>query len=68
LNFISKNWAIDLTLDGCKPLSNLVELIKKDLDFEELEDSKVHLNMMKLWAYKMLEDFSFKKSTFCVIF
>jgi hypothetical protein len=60
LIFISKNWGIDLPLDGCKPLSNLVELIEKDLDFEELEDSKVHLNMMKLWTYKMLEDFSLK--------
>jgi hypothetical protein len=43
LIFISKNWAIDLTLHGCKPLSNLVELREKDVDFEELEDSRVHL-------------------------
>jgi hypothetical protein len=27
-------------LDGCKPLSNLAELIEKDLDFEELEDPR----------------------------
>jgi hypothetical protein len=55
-------------LDGCKPLSDLAELIEKDLDFEELEDLNVHLNMMKLWTYKMLEGFSFRNSTFCAIF
>jgi hypothetical protein len=49
---------IDPTLDGCKPLSNLAKLIEKDLDFEELEDSKVHLNMMKLWTYKVWEVFT----------
>jgi hypothetical protein len=26
-------------LDGCKPLSNLVELIEKDLNFEEFKGS-----------------------------
>jgi hypothetical protein len=42
-----------------------MELIEKDLDFEELKDSKIHLNMMKLWTYKMLEDFFFKFHILC---
>ncbi len=31
--FINKNWSIE-PRDGCKPPFNLVELIEKDLDFE----------------------------------
>jgi hypothetical protein len=31
---VRKNWASDLK-DGCKPPSNLVELIQIDLGFEE---------------------------------
>ncbi len=37
LIFVSKNWLNDPKID-CKPPSNLVEMIKKDLDFEELEE------------------------------
>jgi hypothetical protein len=37
LIFVNKNWPNDSRVD-CKPLSNLVELIEKDLDYEELED------------------------------
>jgi hypothetical protein len=34
---------------GCKPPSNLVELIEKDLDLrEELKNLNIHLNEMKL--------------------
>jgi len=33
-NFVSKNWPND-PRDGCKPPSNLVELIKTYLNFEE---------------------------------
>ncbi len=35
--FVNKNWLNDPKID-CKPPSNLVEMIKKDLDFEELEE------------------------------
>jgi hypothetical protein len=31
---VSKNWSNDSRID-CKPPSNLVELIEKDLNFEE---------------------------------
>ncbi len=31
---MSRKWSNDLRVD-CKPLSNLVEMIKKDFDFEE---------------------------------
>jgi len=34
LIFVSKNWPSDLR-NGCKPPSNLVELIQTDLGFEE---------------------------------
>jgi hypothetical protein len=38
---VSKNWPSDLRV-GCKSPSNLVELIQRDLDFEEeLEEFKV---------------------------
>ncbi len=33
-----KNWPNDLKIDS-KPPSNLVELIEKDLNFEEFENS-----------------------------
>ncbi len=32
--FERKNWPNDLRID-CKPFSNLVELIEKELDFED---------------------------------
>ncbi len=32
--FVSKNWPSD-PRDGCKPPSNLIELIQKNLCFEE---------------------------------
>jgi hypothetical protein len=32
--FVNRKWSNDLRVD-CKPLSNLVEMIKKDFDFEE---------------------------------
>jgi hypothetical protein len=34
LIFERKNWPNDLRFD-CKPFSNLIELIEKDLDFED---------------------------------
>jgi len=39
---VNKNWLNDPRID-CKPPSNLIELIEKDLDFEELEILKVLL-------------------------
>jgi hypothetical protein len=40
---VNKNWLNDTRID-CKPPSNLVELIEKDLSFEEeLENLKVLL-------------------------
>jgi hypothetical protein len=57
--FISKIWPIN-PRDGCEPSSNLVELIENYLDFKkELEEFEIHLNIMKLWTYEMLEDFYF---------
>ncbi len=42
VNFCSQKLGQDPRI-GCKPPSNLVELIKNDLDFEELKESlKVH--------------------------
>jgi len=38
LIFMSKNWPNDPKIDF-KPPSNLVEMIEKDLDFEEFESS-----------------------------
>jgi hypothetical protein len=38
LIFMSKNWPNDSRIDF-KPPSNLVEMIQKDLDFEEFESS-----------------------------
>jgi hypothetical protein len=38
LIFMSKNWPNDPKID-LKPPSNLVEMIEKDLDFEEFESS-----------------------------
>jgi len=35
--FVNKKWPSDLKI-GCKPSSNLMELIQIDLDFEELEN------------------------------
>jgi hypothetical protein len=37
LIFVKKNWSNDPRID-CKPPSNLVEMIEKDLDFEKLEE------------------------------
>ncbi len=36
-----------------------MDLIENDLDFEELKEFEGSLNDMKLWTYKMLEDFYF---------
>jgi hypothetical protein len=54
--FISKIWPIN-PRDGCKPSSNLVELIENYLDFEkELEEFEDSFVIMKLWTYEMLEE------------
>jgi hypothetical protein len=37
LIFVNQNWPNDVRVD-CKPLFNLVELIEKDLGYEELEE------------------------------
>jgi len=56
---VKKKWLNDLRI-GCKPPSNLVELIEKDFDFEEeLKNLNIHLNEMELWTFKMLKDFFF---------
>jgi hypothetical protein len=53
LIFVNKNWLNDPRID-CKPPSNVVELIEKDLDFEEeLENLKVLLSSINFWTYKM---------------
>ncbi len=50
---MNKNWLNDPIID-CKPPSNLVKLIEKDLDFEEeLENLKVLLSRINFWTYKM---------------
>jgi hypothetical protein len=41
-----------------------VELIENNLDFEELKEFEGLLNDMKLWTYKMLEDFYFHSLLF----
>jgi len=46
----------------CTPPFNLVEMIEKDLNFEELEG--FFLYKMNLWTYKMLE----KKNHLCLTF
>ncbi len=49
---MNKKWPNDPRID-CKPPSNLVELIKKDLKFEEeLENFKVLWSGMNLWTLK----------------
>ncbi len=48
LIFVKKKWFNDLRI-GCKPPSNLVELIEKDFDLEEeFKILNIHLNEMKL--------------------
>jgi hypothetical protein len=50
---VNKKWSNDPRID-CEPPSNLVGLIKKDLDFEEeLENFKVLLSGMNFWTYKI---------------
>jgi hypothetical protein len=50
---VNKNWLNDPRIDY-KPPSNLVELIEKDLGFEEeLENLKVLLSRINFWTYKM---------------
>jgi hypothetical protein len=45
---VKKKWLNDFRI-GCKPPSNLVELIEKDFDLEgELKNLNIHLNEMKL--------------------
>lgn len=53
VNYFSQKLAQDPII-GCKPPYNLVELIENDLKLEEGSS-----NDMKLWTYKMLEDFYF---------
>jgi len=50
---MNKNWSNDLKID-CKPPFNLMELIEKDLDFEEFEEFEAFLNEMNSWTYQML--------------
>ncbi len=57
LIFVNKNQLNDPKIDY-KPLSNLVELIQKDLDFEEeLQNLKVLFSWMNFKIYKMLAKF-----------
>ncbi len=54
--FYEQNWAIDYRV-GCKSPSNLLELIRIDVDLEEeLEQIwRSFLKKMKLWIYKLLK-------------
>jgi hypothetical protein len=48
LIFVKKKWLNDPRI-GCKPPSNLVELVEKDFDLEEeLNNLNIHLNEIKL--------------------
>lgn len=53
---MNKSWPSDSRV-GCKPPSNLLKLIEKDIkkDLEEFENS-LEWDEMKLWIYKMLEE------------
>jgi hypothetical protein len=54
LQISKQNYPNDLRI-GCKPFSNLVELIKANAKLEEeLEELKEHLKGMRFWKYNLL--------------